>query len=58
MIEVTNFITDGVPPDGSPLFIIYNLHIAITVMLFLLAVIILVGVVVALTFNIVFRKRK
>ena len=58
VIEFVTFITDGVPPDGTPIFIIYNIQISISVILVSLAVVILVGVVVSLTFNIVFRKRK
>ena len=58
VIAFTTLITDGVPPDGTPIPIIYNIHIAISVILVLLAAIILAGVVVGLTFNIVFRKRK
>lgn len=51
-------LTDGVPPDGTPLKVFNGVHITITVVYDVLAI---VGIMLAITcviFNVVFRDRK
>lgn len=49
---------DGIPPDGTPQFLITNLVGVVTIVHFILAGTIMLGVIIALGFNIIFRNRK
>ena len=52
------FSTDGVPPDGTPIKIVNILEIWVPILGAFLQSISLSFVIICLSFNIIFRKRK
>ena len=58
MYYIVIMLTDGTPPDGTPVDVIHPLSVLVITIQSLMTGILLVAVVVASVVNTVFRKRK
>ena len=51
-------LSDGIPPDGTPVKVIHNIHIGLTIVYYTLAASGILFAIGCILFNFAYRKRK